>query len=293
VAALQAPSVRRQRLGVALRRLRDRAGLTTELVGRRLGWSASKVSRIETARIGVSVSDVRRLLKLYGADAQMADDLLMLASQAKGRGWWDSYPEVHFAEVSAFIALEDEASSVRQFQTELVPGLLQTEEYARCLIEGWGAIMPTTSPATMARRLEVRTIRQRLLEQPRSLPISLVLDESVLLRRIGSPGTMVRQMVHLAELATLPNVALHVLPLGGEHTVGPGSFVLLEFPSVYDVALPPVVYTETIIGAANLQDDDATHVYRLCHDLLVSHSLDTAESISRISKLAQRHWSNF
>src|SRR6266702_2965266 len=108
MSTLQAPSVRRQRLGVALRRLRDGNGLSADLAGRRLGWSASKISRIETARIGVSMADVRRLLKLYRADDQMTEDLLALATEAGRRGWWEAYSEQQLAELSVFVALEDE-----------------------------------------------------------------------------------------------------------------------------------------------------------------------------------------
>src|SRR5690606_29332829 len=129
----RAPTVRQRRLGVALRRLRENSGLSTDLVGRRLSWSASKVSRIETARIGVRESDVKRMLKLYKAADHASNELLALAREAASPGWWTRYAGLS-EDQAAFCALEDEADVALAYEGQLVPGLLQTEDYARLLI---------------------------------------------------------------------------------------------------------------------------------------------------------------
>lgn len=286
--AQRVASVRRRRLGEALRQLRETSGLSAEMVARRLSWSASKVSRIETARISVRSSDVRRLLKLYRADERLTEGLLALAAEAAARGWWEDFPEIHQTDLSVFIAMEDEAESAAYFQSDVVPGLLQTEDYARELILGWGEIVPLP-PKTLSLRLQVRLRRQRLLQPPRCLPLSVVLDESVLLRRIGSPSTMARQLDRLVELAALPNVTLRVLPLDGNHGASIGSFTLLEFSSAYDVAFPPLVHIESAT-ATHAQDEATTHEYRLAHQWLVDHSLTPEDSTKRISAIIDQ-WS--
>jgi transcriptional regulator with XRE-family HTH domain len=284
--ATQAPSVRRQRLGVALRRLRDRSGLSAESAGRRLGWSASKVSRLETARIGARVADVRRLLKLYQADERLTQDLLTLAAEATQRGWWDDYPEIEQSDLSAFIALEDDAGMVLQFETMIVPGLLQTDEYARHLIEGWNQVVPLT-PTTIARRLEVRMRRQRLLQTPRNLPLSAVIDEAVLLRRIGQASTMAGQLEKLAELAELPHIDVRILPLDGEHGAAVNSFTLLEFPPVHDIPLPTVLHTESV-RSLHTDDEALTDQYHRTHAWLLKQSISPEGSIARIKSTARR-----
>ncbi len=285
---LQIPSVRRQRLGVALRRLRVGTGLSAEVVGRRLRWSASKVSRIETARIGVSISDVRRLLRLYEADDQMTRDLLALAAEAGRPRWWDAYPELRQTERDVLISLEDEAASVLTFQADVVPGLLQTEDYARSLVNGWSRVKPVP-PEMSSRQLAVRMARQRILQPPRSLPICVVLDESVLLRRIGQVATMAGQLKRLVEIAELPNVTLRILPLDGDHGAGLGSFILLEFDSQHGVDLPAVVYYENITSTIS-QDEEDAHDYRLAHQWLTNHSMEPEDSIERVTAIAHDRW---
>src|SRR5918992_260287 len=284
----QAPSVRQRRLGDALRHLRDSKGLSSEEVGGALGWSASKISRIETARIGVRVSDVRLLLELYGVDEHQRGELLSLAHEAGKKGWWAGYPGLD-PDYAAFVAFEDEADIVLQYVTEVVPGLMQTEEYARHVIEGT-KVYTVNAPQAIDRLVEVRMRRQRLLRPPRSMQFSVVLDESVLLRRVGEGGTMARQLHHLTALAEKPNVNLQVLPLDGNHfpVVG-ASFTLLEFSSSYDVSFPDIVSIESVT-ATRLQDTAVTHEYRLAYEKLTTLALDQAKSVELINGIATERW---
>lgn len=289
--ASQAPSVRQQRLGVALRRLRELSGLSAETAGRRLRWSASKISRIETARIGARVSDVESMLRLYKADRRLHEELVSLARAAGEKGWWTGYPEIQQSELSVFIALEDDASSALYFESQIVPGLLQTEEYARHLITGYNEIIPL-SPQIIRQRLEVRLRRQALIHPPRSLAMSVVLDEAVLLRRIGDRDTMIRQLRWLVELAERPNITLRIMPLDGNHGPGLNSFILLEFAPAYpayEVTFPPIVHTESTT-AMHAQDETVTHEYQQAHRWLVSQSLDEQASVALIARLALTHW---
>jgi hypothetical protein len=257
-------------------------------VGDRLGWSASKVSRLETARIGAQLSDVRLLLELYGVDEHQRGELLALAHDATQRGWWVDHPGLS-ATYAAFIALEDEADEALYWSSQVIPGLLQSEEYARHVIAGAKAYA-VHPPRILESRVEARLRRQRLLESPRSLRVFVVLDESTLLRRIGDARTMVRQLRRLGELAELPNVTLRVLPLDIYHyPVLAGDFIILSYSPAYGVVFPDVVHIESVT-TTHLQDESLTHEYRLAHQELAAQSLGTEESVALISRIAQERW---
>jgi transcriptional regulator with XRE-family HTH domain len=275
-------------LGAALRQLRDSKGLSSEEVAEQLGWSASKISRIETARIGVRVSDVRLLLELYGVEEHQRGELLALAHDAGKRGWWENYPGLR-PDYAAFIAFEDEADGVLQYETGVVPGLMQTEEYARHVILGTNAFA-VNAPRAIDRLVEVRVRRQRMLYPPRNTRLSVVLDESVLLRRVGDDKVMARQLLHMIEMMQLPNVILQVLPLNGKHfPVLGASFTLLEFSSSYDVLFPDMVNIESVT-AMQSQDEKVTHEYRLAYENLVEQTVDPVQSEALIRQLATDRW---
>ncbi len=288
VPSSRAPTVRQRRLGVALRRLRENSGLSTDLVGRRLSWSASKVSRIETARIGVRESDVKRMLKLYKAADHASNELLALAREAASPGWWTRYAGLS-EDQAAFCALEDEADVALAYEGQLVPGLLQTEDYARLLIEGWAEIVPVP-PSSVERDLEVRLRRQRLLRPPRSLRLSVILDEAVLWHRIGDAAVMRRQLDRLVELAGTPNVELRVLPLDADHSATIPAFTLLEFSPSFEVTFPAVVHSESHPLSLG-QDETVAHEHRRVFDWLSKRSLDHRESIQMIRWVADQKWS--
>lgn len=285
----RAPTVRQQRLGIELRRLREAKDLTADEIADRLEWSPSKVSRIENARIGVRVSDVRLLLELYDVEESHRGEVLALAQVASKKGWWASRADLLDRDLVIFIALEDEADSARYCETQMMPGIIQTEEYARHVIASWDLIQPA-SRQTIAHRVEVRMRRQRLLTKPNPLQISVLIDEAVLLRCVGDPGTMYRQLMYIAELSRRPNVALRLLPLNvpRQPVIGE-SFILLDFSPAYEVEFPDVVHVEGVL-AAHTQDDSLTHIYRLMWDQLLDSALDPDPSLKLISRIARERW---
>lgn len=289
MAPSRAPTVRRQRLGIELRRLREEKDLTADEIAEKLDWSPSKISRIENARIGVRVSDVRQLLELYQVGESHRGEILSLARVAGQKGWWASHSDVLDKELLAFIALEDEADSALYCEAQMVPGLLQTEEYARYVIESWDQIHPAP-PTVINRRVDVRMRRQRLLTRPRPLRVLTLLDEAVLLRCIGGKDVMYRQLTHLAKLSQLPNVELRVLPLDKPRQPVIGeSFIVLRFASSYDVEFPDVAHIESVL-AVHTQDESLTDTYRRVWDELVGTAKSANESRERISQIAHDQW---
>ncbi|WP_243722627.1 helix-turn-helix transcriptional regulator [Actinomadura sp. 7K507] len=286
------PTVRQRRLGAELRRLRERLGptATADEIATRLGWSPSKLSRIENARIGVRVSDVRLLLELYEVDEGHMGEILALAQAATQRGWWDGYRHTLPARFAAYVALEDEASEAFLYSTYSVPALLQTREYALSVIET-GRTVTLSTPREMKRTLDVRMRRQELLRRRQPLDYSAVIDESVLLRLVGDSGIMRRQLKSLVALAELPNVnlfvqrlSIHREPLMGE------SFTLLKFDPAYDVQFPDVAYVDSFQLQVDVQDDTITDRYGRAWEALRRASLSSEESKIYISRIAHEIW---
>ncbi|TDD95002.1 helix-turn-helix domain-containing protein [Actinomadura rubrisoli] len=273
------PSVRQRRLAAELRRLRERKGLTGDEVAERLAWSTAKVSRIENARTGAKISDVRRLLDLYEIDGARHDDLVSLAHDAAERGWWEDYRDLP-SPLADFIALESEATAVREWGSTVIPGLLQTESYARHVIGGWSALA-TLPPQELERRVEVRIRRQELLRRANPLELSVVLDEAVLRRRIGDRKVMREQLEHLRRMAELPGVNVQILPLDGAHSVLAETFILLEFSPVHDIVFPDIVHTESLT-ISHFADETVTYMYRLAYTSLAGQALNAADSRRRI-----------
>jgi len=178
------PTVRRRRLAAELRRLRTRSGKTADEVGRALGWSKAKISRYELAQGGVRPADVDKLLKIYEVRGSQREQLLALAEEATHKGWWEVYSDVLTKEHLEFIGLEAEATSVLQWQVNIVPGLLQTKQYAWQVFAGQREVA-ITPPTVIERRVETRLIRQQRLTNDEPLELMAILDESVLHRRFG------------------------------------------------------------------------------------------------------------
>lgn len=283
------PTVRRRRLAAELRRLRDGARLTGDQVAERLGWSPSKISRYELARTGLNPADVGKLLDLYGVDGRQRDELLSLAREARLRGWWQAYSDALPEDFLAFIGLEAEARSVRQWHAEVVPGLLQTQEYAREVLRGFQKVAIVT-PRQIERRLQARLERQQLLLREPPPELHIVLDESVLLRRLGDNATMDAQLRRMVEVSQLANVTLQVLPLDRHHPLTLGSFVLLTFGDERRATLHDVVSTEHLTSEQNLEDEADTYTYGLAFDSLTEVSLSPDESRELIVRTAQRIW---
>lgn len=282
MSASRGPSVRQRRLAAELRRLREQKGYTGDDVADSLSWSTAKVSRIENARTGAKITDVHRLLDLYEIDGSRRDDLIALAHDAAEKGWWEDYRDLP-GPYSDFIALEAEATALREWDSTVLAGLLQTEGYARHVIGGWSDLA-TLPPQELERRVEVRMRRQELLTGPDPLELSVVLDEAVLMRRVGDRKVMYGQLEHLCRLAELPHINLQVLPLSVTHSVLTESFILLEFSPVHDITFPDIVHTESLT-ISHLVDEAVTFMYRLAYTSLASQALSTAESRRRIVEL--------
>jgi transcriptional regulator with XRE-family HTH domain len=283
------PTVRRRRLAAELRRLRERADLTGDDVAEQLKWSASKISRIETAKTGAKISDVRKLLDLYGVGDSHRDELIALAREAERKGWWEAYSDSLLEEYAAFVGLEAEAESVFEWETQVIPGLFQTEAYAR---EQMRAVQPieTIPPGQMEDRIETRMLRQQVLTRDRPLELSVVIDESVLLRRYGDDAVMRSQLKQLAELCRLPNVTLRVLRLDGHHPIGIASFIHLRFARVYDVTFHDVVYVEQLTSSFYFEEELDTYRYTLASDRLVAAALSPEESTELVAQTANTVW---
>lgn len=290
MAAAGSPTVRRRRLAAELRRLRGNSRTGGE-VARALGWSPAKVSRYELGQGGFPLDEVAKLLDFYGVTEPRRTQLLDLAADANARGWWEDYADSLPPEYSEFIGLEAEASSVTQWQVETIPGLLQTEEYAWCIHDAIQSFQPTP-PSVIERRVEVRRARQLVLtERDPPLELSVVLDESAMLREIGGSEVMHAQLTHLAEMAEMPNVELRVRPLRARSSLMTGSFVVFGFDSVAGTrALGDVVSTETVgTGEAlSVEGDVDTYQYRLLFSALADSALSPDDSLRMIRQTAKK-----
>ncbi|POM25341.1 hypothetical protein BTM25_39850 [Actinomadura rubteroloni] len=278
------PTVRQRRLGIELRRLREGRSLTGDEVAVRLSWSTAKVSRLENARTGARVGDVAALLELYGVAGAQRDELMTLAEDAAEKGWWEDFPSIG-ADYAQLIALEADASRAYCWENLVVPGLLQTEAYARAVIRGW-EVVATVPPAELERLTQVRMLRQQVLRGPRPLALDVVLDESVLRRRIHEPAVMAEQIEHLTRAARERHVSLRVLPLDRDHRILGSSFTLLEFADQYYVPFPDVVHTESLTFSY-LTSEAETHRYRLAYERMSTEALDAPDSLEVLAEMTE------
>ncbi|GAA2441648.1 helix-turn-helix transcriptional regulator [Streptomyces glaucus] len=279
------PAVRRRKLGAELRALRAAAGLTSGEAARLVGWHQSKVSRIETGTSGVKPADVRLLLDAYAVrDAQLRDLLLVLAGSDAGGGrhhWWHAYRGVLPPTYRDFISLESQATAMRTLETTVVPGLLQTSEYARAVTR---AAVDGLSEDRLDTLVEVRLARQDVLRADPPLRLSAVLDEAVLRREVGGPGVMTRQLTRLVEAARLPQVRLQVLPFGaGAHIGVTGSFVIFSFSSTSDL---DVVVLDHLTSSLYLERKEDLEAYTEAFDALRIHALSPEDSLDYIAGIA-------
>ncbi|MCC5474171.1 helix-turn-helix domain-containing protein [Streptomyces barringtoniae] len=276
------PAVRRRKLGAELRTLRTGAGLTSGEAARLVGWHQSKVSRIETGASGVKPADVRLLLDAYEVrDRQLRELLLMLAG-SEGTGdrhcWWHAYRGVLPPTYRDFISLESQACTMRTLETTVVPGLLQTPEYARAVTR---AAVKDLDEEGLDALVEVRLARQDVLRAHPPLVLSAVLDEAVLRREVGGPEVMARQLERLTEAARLPQVRLQVLPFGaGAHVGLTGPFVIFSFPSTSDL---DVVVLDQLTSSLYLERKEDLMAYSEAFDTLRMHALSPEETLDYIA----------
>ena len=281
MAASPSPTVRRKRLGIELRRLREQADLTCEEVGHRLDCSGTRISRIETGRISIRPGDVRELLEIYGVTGAGADLLVQLAREARQKGWWHTYGRALPPWFEAYVGLEAAAVRFRDFQSMVVPGLLQTEDYARAVLRA--APYPGSADG-IDRQVALRMERQNILAQPGPPDLWLVLTESVVRVQVGGPAVMRSQLRRLIDVAERSSVTLQVLPFTTAAHVQPISpFTILEFP---DPADPTVVYLEHLSGSLFLEAEEEVSRYTVVFDHLRAEALGTMASIDLIAGAA-------
>jgi transcriptional regulator with XRE-family HTH domain len=258
VGGAQSPTVRRRRLALELRRLREAAKLTCEEVAERLECSASKVSRVETGRVSVSPRDVRDMLEIYGVPDLQRDALVQLARESRQKGWWQAFADSLQPHVATYLGMESAASEIRIYEVNLIPGLLQTEEYARAVLTAGSVSRPLFD---VERQVALKMERQRLaITGPAK--VWAVLDEAALRRQVGGPEVMRVQLEYLRELGGLRNVRLQIIPFGGgAHPAMGRPFIILAFGEEAD---PDVVYLKNLTGALwveNVEEVDRYNVF--------------------------------
>jgi transcriptional regulator with XRE-family HTH domain len=239
----------RRRLRVELRRARLNANLTQKDVAERLDWSPSKIIRIESGAVAVTPTDLRALLWEYQiTDQKVIDDLVSMARGSKKQPW-SQYKDVLTPAVIQFLGLESAASKIRNYELIVIPGPLQTEEYARALLTGFG-----TSEERVERVVESRLEHQEILDLPNPPQMHFLIDEAAIRRVVGGPKTMEAQLRQISELARRPSVTVQVIPFPvGAHPGMEGPLVYLEFPDPDD---DDVVYVEGRHGADAVFRDD-------------------------------------
>ncbi|MCP2337018.1 transcriptional regulator with XRE-family HTH domain [Actinomadura rupiterrae] len=250
-------TVRRILLGSQLRRLREAQGVSRQDAGYVIRASESKISRLELGRVSFKERDVEDLLTLYGvSDARERNALLQLARDANTPGWWHRYTDVLPSWFQTYVGLEESAALIRTYELQFVPGLLQSEGYARAIIQQGNAGAPESE---IEQRVSLRLQRQERLTAPDAPRLWAVLDESALKRPIGGPEVMRGQLEHLIEVSKLPNVTIQVMPFKfGAHAAEGGAFTILRFP---EQDLPDVVYVESLTGAMYLDKRDDVDTY--------------------------------
>ena len=283
------PTVRRRRLAAELRGIREDKGKSGDAVAAALRWSASKVSRYERARTGLRPQEVARLLDYYQITGPRRALLLGLAEDAAQKGWWEGFAESLSDDYKQFIGFEHEAASMAIWHVDVVTGLLQTEAYARHIISSYSRIEPLP-PGIIGRMVGVRLRRQQVLDRE-DLRLSVVLDESVLKRRIGDEAVMYDQLQRLVKEADRPNLTLQVLPLDAQHVVFGESFVIFGFGQDADAMLQDVVSTEHLRSGFTLEGERDTYLHRIAFQMLVDAALDPVASRKLILATAETYWS--
>lgn len=271
------PTIQRRRLGMALKRAREQAGLTQDEAAAAIESAASKISRIELGQSGVRPIDLTLLMKAYGLPDAVAASMRELAKAGRQRGRWSSYREQLPAWFRTFVDLEGDASEIRTYQAEIIPGMLQTEAYIRAVLTSPG--MPDED--TLDQQVKIRLARQSILEE--STELAYVLSESAVRRMVGGPDTMRNQLVHLAALSRRPHMTIQVLPFAAQtYAVSSFSFVILRFDQ--DSA-SDVIYTENFTDADYLDRPDLVRAYTRLWDDLRAAALGPVESRLLIEQL--------
>ncbi len=279
------PTVRSRRAGTELRRLREAAGVTTAQAAELLSCSPAKISRIENGIVSVRVVDLRLLLDRYGdQDQEHRAYLERLARESNKRGWWQDYDDTIPPYYADFIGLETDASYIKTWEATIVPGLLQTPEYARAVMLANPAMI---SPDKLENFISIRHERQARLEQDTTVRLDAVIWEAALITTVGSDEVQRGQLDRLLELMDRPNISVQVLPLeAGDKASMSGSFVMFSFGRERSVS---TVFVENLTSSQYLERDQELRGYTLVFDALRSAALSPAASAARIrQRLEQR-----
>jgi len=275
--------IKRRRLGAALRRLREQTGQSTDSVAAALGWSQSKVSRIETAATVVKPPDVRSLLEHYGAASEEITELLNLAMEDRQPSWWRQYSDVLPENFSGYLGLESEATRISAYESEVVHGLLQTDAYARQIL---GQHPLTVMPYEIEQATRLRLARQSRLGGDDPLQLDVVVNEGALRRVVGGPDVVREQLAHLVEMAATPNVTVRILPFtAGAHPATHGSFAVLEFPDPDDPHIVCLDILATTLYREGLREVGA---YQLAHERVATLALGPEESSALVSDMIEK-----
>jgi transcriptional regulator with XRE-family HTH domain len=276
----RSPTVRRRELGALLRALRNEKGLTVEQVAERLMCSASKVSRMETGHGLAAPRDIRDLCDLYEVtDKAQRDRMMQLARESQQQGWWQSYD----LDFGTYVGLEADAIAIRRYQSTIVPGLLQTPDYARVVHE---VVIPEIDRQRVDELVKVRMTRQKLLTQDPALRFWVVLDEAVLHRVVGGPVVMSAQLDKLIRVTDLPNVTIQVIPFGaGAHPAMDSTFSMLDFSG----PVPSVVYVEGLVGWIYIDNQRDIARYQEVFERLCTIALNPKESVDLIARIGAQH----
>ncbi|MGH3885862.1 MAG: helix-turn-helix domain-containing protein [Pseudonocardiaceae bacterium] len=268
------PTVLRIALGTQLRRLREACGITREAAGEAIRASHAKISRLELGRVGFKARDVADLLTLYGVtDTPQRDAFLVLVRRANEPGWWRQYGDALSSWFETYLGLEQASSIIRTYEVQFVPGLLQTEDCARAVIQ---LCQLHVSAAEVDRRVALRMARQDFLTQPGAPEYWAVADEAVLRRPLGSREALRTQLRHLIEMAELPNITFQIVPFRvGGHPAAGGPFTILRFA---EPDLPDIVYLEQLTSAIYLDKKHDTDNYLIVMDRLCVQAESPADT---------------
>ncbi|AIR98948.1 helix-turn-helix domain-containing protein [Streptomyces glaucescens] len=277
------PTVRRRRLGQELRRLRELKGMTAEEVAERLLVSQSKISRLENGRRSISQRDVRDLCGVYEVeDHRIVDSLMQMAKDSRQQGWWHSFGDIPY---SVYIGLETDAASLRVYDPQVVPGLLQTRGYAEALIQG---ALPEATPADIDKRVQARLRRQeRIAAEENPLRLWAVLDEAAVRREVGGKQVMIEQLEYLLEMSQLPHVTVQLIPFQmGAHPGVSGQYAILEFP---DAADSSVVYIEGVTSDLYLEKAQDVQKYAVMYEHLRAQALNVEQTREYIAEVVKEY----
>ncbi|MGH3769306.1 MAG: helix-turn-helix domain-containing protein [Pseudonocardiaceae bacterium] len=275
------PTVRRRQLGKELRQLREHAGKTIAEAAQWVGIKSPTVSKIENGRQAIRPTNVRLLLQLYGIEAPLADTLIRLAGEASQRGWWASYGDTVPDWFRNFVGLEADASEIDGYDSELVPGQLQTAEYAEAITL---AAHPNTTPSELKRMVTFRHERQERLAGNTPPRLHFVLNEAVLRRPVGGAEAFARQLDYLIEMSQRPHIDLQVLPFSaGPHVAMGQTFRVMRFPG--DEAGLDFVYLENDRGALYLERPADVVRYQTIFNQLVATALASVETSRFLAKV--------